>query len=43
MHPGRTLCSALVLSDLPLKQGIAITGAVNQHGEVLPVVGSTKK
>lgn len=31
------------LSDLPLKQGIAITGAVNQHGEVLPVGGINEK
>lgn len=25
------------LSGLPLKQGIAVTGAVNQHGQMLPV------
>ncbi|MBI5435822.1 MAG: AAA family ATPase [Nitrosomonadales bacterium] len=31
------------LSDLPLKQGIAVTGAVNQHGEVLPVGGVNEK
>ena len=31
------------LSDLPLKQGIAVTGAVNQHGEVLPVGGINEK
>ncbi len=31
------------LSDLPLKQGIAVTGAVNQHGEVLPVGGLNEK
>ena len=30
------------LSGLPLRQGIAITGALNQHGEVLPVAASTK-
>ncbi|MDO8262682.1 MAG: ATP-binding protein [Gallionella sp.] len=31
------------LSDLPLKQGIAVTGAVNQHGEILPVGGINEK
>ena len=31
------------LSDLPLKQSIAVTGAVNQHGEVLPVGGINEK
>jgi predicted ATP-dependent protease len=31
------------LSKLPLKQGIAVTGAVNQHGEVLPVGGINEK
>lgn len=31
------------LSSLPLKQGIAVTGAVNQHGEVLPVGGINEK
>jgi predicted ATP-dependent protease len=31
------------LSGLPLKQGIAVTGAVNQHGEVLPVGGINDK
>jgi predicted ATP-dependent protease len=31
------------LSGLPLKQGIAVTGAVNQHGEVLPVDGINEK
>lgn len=31
------------LSNLPLKQGIAVTGAVNQHGEVLPVGGINEK
>ena len=31
------------LSRLPLKQGIAVTGAVNQHGEVLPVGGINEK
>ena len=31
------------LSGLPIKQGIAVTGAVNQHGEVLPVGGVNEK
>lgn len=31
------------LSGLPLKQGIAVTGAINQHGEVLPVGGINEK
>jgi predicted ATP-dependent protease len=31
------------LSGLPLKQGIAVTGAVNQHGEILPVGGINEK
>ncbi|MDD2699740.1 MAG: ATP-binding protein [Sideroxydans sp.] len=36
-----TLLSSL--SGLPIKQGIAVTGAVNQHGEVLPVGGLNEK
>lgn len=31
------------LSGLPLRQGIAVTGAVNHHGEVLPVGGINEK
>lgn len=31
------------LAGLPLKQGIAVTGAINQHGEVLPVGGINEK
>ena len=31
------------LSGLPLRQGIAVTGAINQHGEVLPVGGINEK
>jgi predicted ATP-dependent protease len=31
------------LSALPLRQGIAVTGAVNQHGDVLPVGGINEK
>lgn len=31
------------LSGVPLRQGIAITGAMNQHGEMLPVGGINEK
>jgi predicted ATP-dependent protease len=31
------------LSGLPLRQGIAVTGAVNLHGDVLPVGGINEK
>lgn len=31
------------LSGLPLRQDIAVTGALNQHGEVLPVGGLNEK
>ncbi len=31
------------LSGLPLKQGIAVTGALNLHGDVLPVGGINEK
>ena len=31
------------LSGLPLVQGIAVTGALNQHGQVLPVGGINEK
>lgn len=31
------------LSGVPLKQGIAVTGAINQDGEVLPVGGVNEK
>lgn len=31
------------LSGVPLKQGIAVTGAINQYGEVLPVGGLNEK
>lgn len=36
-----TLLSSL--SGLPLAQGIAVTGALNQHGDVLPVGGISEK
>jgi predicted ATP-dependent protease len=31
------------LSGLPLQQGVAVTGAINQHGEMLPVGGVNEK
>lgn len=31
------------LSGLPLPQGLAVTGALNQHGEVMPVGGINEK
>ncbi len=31
------------LTQLPIKQGVAVTGALNQHGEVLPVGGLNEK
>jgi len=31
------------LSGLPLAQGLAVTGALNQHGEVLPIGGINEK
>jgi predicted ATP-dependent protease len=31
------------LAEAPLKQGIAVTGALNQHGEILPVGGINEK
>ncbi|MDI1300026.1 AAA family ATPase [Methylotenera sp.] len=31
------------LTQLPIKQGIAVTGALSQHGEVLPVGGLNEK
>lgn len=38
-------CMAILssLSGLPLRQGIALTGALNQHGEVMPVEGVNEK
>jgi lon-related putative ATP-dependent protease len=31
------------LSELPIKQGIAVTGSVNQNGEIQPIGGVTEK
>ncbi|QHE77455.1 Lon protease family protein [Hydrogenophaga sp. PBL-H3] len=37
-------CALLsALSGLPVRQGIAVTGALNQHGEMLPVGGINEK
>ena len=38
------LCALLsVLADLPIDQGIAITGSINQHGEVQAIGGVNEK
>jgi len=38
------LCAILsALAELPLDQGIAVTGAVSQHGDMLPVGDVTRK
>lgn len=31
------------LSGVPIKQGLAVTGAMNQHGEVMPIGGLNEK
>jgi len=31
------------IAQLPLQQGIAVTGSVNQHGQVQPIGGATQK
>ncbi|MBI4320390.1 MAG: AAA family ATPase [Chloroflexi bacterium] len=36
-------CLLSSLSDLPLKQNIAVTGSVNQKGEIQPIGGVNKK
>lgn len=38
------LCSLLsVLADVPIKQSLAVTGSVNQHGQVQPIGGANEK
>ncbi|MFP4561055.1 MAG: Lon protease family protein [Thiohalorhabdus sp.] len=38
------LCALLsVLADAPLRQSLAVTGSVNQHGEVQPIGGVNEK
>mmetsp|Transcript_19383 Transcript_19383/g.35207 ORF Transcript_19383/g.35207 Transcript_19383/m.35207 type:complete len:427 (-) Transcript_19383:326-1606(-) len=38
------LCAILSsLTDLPIRQDLAITGSVNQHGEAQPIGGATEK
>ncbi len=36
-------CLLSALSDVPLKQGIAVTGSVDQHGNVQPIGGVNEK
>jgi len=36
-------CLVSALSDVPLKQGIAVTGSVDQHGNVQPIGGVNEK
>src|SRR5699024_5852265 len=31
------------LAEVPLKQSIAVTGSINQHGEIQPIGGATEK
>ena len=31
------------IADVPVKQGIALTGAINQHGEMQPIGGANEK
>jgi len=38
------LCALLsAIADLPIKQTLAVTGSINQHGEVQPIGGSTTR
>jgi len=38
------LCALLsVLADLPIKQSLAVTGSINQHGQVQPIGGVNEK
>jgi lon-related putative ATP-dependent protease len=38
------LCTLLsALADIPIKQSLAVTGSVNQHGEVQPIGGVNEK
>jgi predicted ATP-dependent protease len=38
------LCALLsALADMPLKQSLAVTGSVNQHGEIQPIGGVNEK
>ena len=36
-------CLLSSLSEVPIKQGIAVTGSINQRGEVQPIGGTTEK
>ena len=33
----------LALAEVPLRQDLAVTGSVNQHGEVQPIGGVNQK
>ncbi len=38
------LCALLsAIADVPIKQGLAVTGSVNQHGEIQPIGGVNEK
>ena len=44
MNPLRTARRRLsALADLPVKQSLAVTGSVNQHGEVQAIGGVNEK
>lgn len=36
-------CLISALTDIPIQQGLAITGAVDQHGNILPIGSATEK
>jgi len=36
-------CLLSSLAEVPIKQGIAVTGSVNQHGEIQPIGGVSRK
>jgi lon-related putative ATP-dependent protease len=36
-------CLLSAIADVPIRQGVAVTGSVNQHGEVQPIGGVNQK
>jgi lon-related putative ATP-dependent protease len=40
---GELLTILSAIADVPLKQGIAITGSINQHGQIQPIGGANEK
>ncbi len=41
---GAEMCCLLsALTDIPLRQDLAMTGAIDQHGRILPIGGATEK